>query len=167
MSRLTRPRGMTLGEAFEWWMPGLVPPILECWEWPGSRLPKGYGVLSFGGSHVYAHVVAHQLFVGPVLKGEVVRHRCNHPPCVHPAHILKGTYADNSADMVHAGRQAYGASLPHTKLTEDDVLVIRSRRTETSRRLAEEYGVSTSLIDAIKWGKYGDTFAKIRAWWTG
>lgn len=151
--RTIRPRGMTLDEAFEWWMPGLVPPIMECWEWTGSRLPKGYGRLPFGGRYVYAHVAAHRLFVGPVEQGEVVRHLCNNPPCVHPAHVVKGTYADNTQDMIQAGRQKRGQMLSHTKLTEADVRVIRSSRGISQSQLAQQFGVSQSSISLIQLGK--------------
>lgn len=151
--QVVRPAGLSLAEVFEWWMPGLVPPITECWEWPGARLPKGYGYFGFEGKKVYAHVAAHRLFVGPVQEGDVVRHRCNNPPCVHPAHVTNGTYADNSADMVLAGRQARGEELPQARLTEMNVLDIRSRSGVSQSQIAKEYGVSLSLIQAIRAGK--------------
>lgn len=80
----------------------------ECWEWTKARHPQGHGQLASGirPRHiVYAHRVAWELANGRALKrGEVVRHRCDNPPCCNPAHLLVGTQADNVADMIERGR---------------------------------------------------------------
>jgi len=149
--RVVRPSGMTLTESFEWWMPGLIPPIDVCWEWAGGRLPKGYGRLPFGGEgrYIYAHVAAYRIYIGEVPEGLLVRHRCHNPPCCHPAHMHAGTYADNSADMVAADRQKRGEQLPH-KLIEADVIAIRASEGVSHRELAAQYGVSQSNVQAIR-----------------
>jgi hypothetical protein len=41
---------------------------------------------------------------GPVPPGKIVRHTCDNPPCVNPLHLMNGTSADNSRDMVLRGR---------------------------------------------------------------
>lgn len=41
---------------------------------------------------------------GPIPEGKLVRHRCDNPPCFRYDHLLLGTVADNSADMMERGR---------------------------------------------------------------
>ena len=92
-----------------------------CAVWLGHRLPAGYGTLTdaHGVTH-YAHRVSWELLHGPIPEGQVVRHLCDRPECVRPGHLEVGTYAENAADMVAAGRSRV---LP--RLTDDDVRAIR------------------------------------------
>ena len=76
-----------------------------CWEWLGSRKPKGYGQLSNGqGRVLYVHRVAYELLHGPIAADEQVLHRCDNPPCFAPAHLFAGSAADNTHDMMAKGR---------------------------------------------------------------
>ena len=49
-----------------------------CWEWTGATDPAGYGA--------------------------VIRHRCNNPRCIRPAHLRPGTRSENLTDAKIAGR---------------------------------------------------------------
>jgi hypothetical protein len=78
-----------------------------CWEWNGSRNDGGYGLffarrLGFDGER--AHRVVYGHFVRPLWDDEKLRHRCDNPPCVNPAHLEPGTPADNVQDMVERRR---------------------------------------------------------------
>lgn len=85
-----------------------------CWEWRGARSKAGYGhfVLRFGTGKPrrqwYAHRLALVLSGIQIPSGAIAMHRCDNPPCVNPAHLLTGTHADNSRDMVTKNRQASG-----------------------------------------------------------
>jgi hypothetical protein len=37
----------------------------------------------------------------------VVRHSCNTPACINPAHLRVGTQRDNMQDMIQAGRDNF------------------------------------------------------------
>lgn len=74
----------------------------ECWEWTGKRQASGHGKFSVQMTWVPASRVMFYLVEG--WWPPVVRHTCDNPPCVNPAHLLAGTQADNLRDMVERGR---------------------------------------------------------------
>lgn len=78
---------------------------------------------------------------------------------MNPKHLFLGTNADNVADKIAKGRQARETSghkgVEHgcAKLTEPDVLVIRSSSGITNQMLADQFGVSNQQISRIRSGK--------------
>jgi hypothetical protein len=80
-----------------------------CWLWTGSRSGSGgYGQIDeYGGGQRSRHF-AHRLSL--VLSGaqlepeQVVRHDCDVPACVNPAHLRIGTQRDNVHDAIERGR---------------------------------------------------------------
>lgn len=124
-----------------------------CWLWDRARMPYGYGLVGVGGRMKLAHRISYGLRVGEIPKGLCVLHHCDTPPCVNPDHLFLGTNQDNSDDMVSKGRAHspchQGESHPGAKLTESDVLQIRSS-SATGRELAGKYGVSYTTIWDIK-----------------
>jgi HNH endonuclease len=127
-----------------------------CWIWKGS-LANRYG---YFGSKVAAHRFSYELHHGPIPDGMCVCHRCDNPPCVNPAHLFLGTYADNNRDAVAKGRQAKGethGSRKHpekwkrgeghyeAKLTDDAVREMRALHAAGMgyKSLARRYGIST------------------------
>ena len=60
---------------------------------------------------------------------EVVRHTCDNARCINVAHLEGGTAVDNMQDMHMRGRAGdcrnFGASNGRTKLTTEEVLLIR------------------------------------------
>lgn len=129
-----------------------------CWEWngPGGRDVYGYGRFRIGGGkRKKAHRAFYERFVGVIPDGMIVRHLCDNPPCVNPAHLAVGTHHDNAQDRVRHGRTLKGERNPRALLAPDDVLDILARRRggETGRSLAAAYGVTPSTVSGIVHGR--------------
>lgn len=134
-----------------------------CWEWQGYRMPSGHGQIGIGQHRVTTtHRVSWELSSGEAIPtGLMVRHRCDNPPCVNPEHLELGTAADNSRDAMERGRTARGFRLPNTRLSDEDVRVVRElycRWTgppgvrgyqSNSDELANRFGVTRKYIAAI------------------
>lgn len=135
----------------------------ECWEWDASTLPNGrprLGVRIDGRatSVTVARVIASERDGLPLTDGSrlwVARHSCDNVVCVNPAHIVSGTYAQNTADMWARERGAFGDRRPSAKLSVEKVREIRrqARRYESQAGLAKRFGVSQSLISLVVRGK--------------
>lgn len=76
----------------------------ECWEWISARRSGRYGSFRLNGETHRAHRFSASL-AGMVIDGLMVRHDCDNPSCVNPAHLRPGTAADNCRDMWERGRQ--------------------------------------------------------------
>lgn len=83
-----------------------------CWEWNGKRNDDGYGIFNagrLGYENARAHRAVYECFVEPIPDELQLRHKCDNPPCVNPDHLIPGTAADNSRDMVKRRRhRAHG-----------------------------------------------------------
>jgi len=82
-----------------------------CWIWVGTtdRGWAKYGQFSCYNKNIRAHRAAYELWKLELIpEGMVVRHQCDNPPCVNPDHLILGTYADNTRDMIDRGRQPRG-----------------------------------------------------------
>ncbi len=89
-----------------------------CLEWLAFRNAGGYGMFRVGGRTVFAHRVAWEIVNGPIPAGLVIRHFvCDNPRCCNVAHLLLGTHADNTQDMMSKGRQynALNTTVPYVR----------------------------------------------------
>jgi hypothetical protein len=124
----------------------------ECWPWLGNLKTKGggYGQVAIDGNRTSASRAAWILSRGN--PGDLlVLHDCHNPTCVNPAHLHLGTVADNSREMVDAGRGrgAHGEANNSAKLTAREVLAIRSDK-RNQREIMAQYGISSSRVSAIR-----------------
>lgn len=132
-----------------------------CIEFNGGRDKKGYGRKYFWGRTWAAHRLMYCIFnkVKPEdIKGLVVRHKCDNPPCVDPLHLEIGTSAENQHDKAVRGRAARGSKNAHAKLTPEQVIEIRLRykprcKINGTKAMGVEYGVSQAAISCIITGK--------------
>jgi hypothetical protein len=105
----------------------------HCVEFDGARHQGGYGAIRHEGKTVRAHRLAYCQAHGLKLEaiaGQSVRHRCDNPGCVNPAHLELGSHTDNMRDMAQRARnrQPKGERNAKAKLTADLVKSIRARR---------------------------------------
>ena len=128
----------------------------DCWLWTGPRNREGYGVAGCLGRTLRANRIAYEAAHGPIPPGHFVRHSCDNPPCVNPAHLLVGTPADNMNDKVERGRQALGRRIRNARLGEQDVLAIRARRAagETYPSIAKDFDISESHAGRVAAGHW-------------
>lgn len=101
--------------------------MTTCKEWSSARNNKGYGVRSHPDephklclAHRLAYCVANGVKLSDI-KGKLVRHTCDNPPCVEPEHLVLGTQKDNIQDCSIRGRIAK----TERKLTEGEADYIR------------------------------------------
>ena len=129
----------------------------ECWPWKGSRMVRGgYGQLNDRGRLLKAHRLSYEIHRGSIPDGNVIRHKCNNPPCVNPNHLVPGTHADNHRDMRESGRafvpeSPRGEAHHSAKLDAEKVRAIRSSKAASSH-LAKKFGVSRQSIYRIRKG---------------
>lgn len=131
----------------------------ECWKWLGETFQgRGdYGRFSVKGKSVRAHRFVYETIHGAIADGLVVRHVCDNPTCVNPAHLRIGTPKDNTRDMQDRGRRPdrKGEKHPLARLNSDQVAEIRRRIAmgETQTKVAAAFGICRAHVWRIKSGK--------------
>ena len=134
----------------------------QCWLWTGRLWDDGsYGVFKakeLGKRAMAASRASWVIHNGPITQPKmVVRHTCDSPMCVNPAHLKIGTYKQNSADCVERGRINRGEDRPAAKLTEANVAQMRRRRQDgdSYRLIANAFGVTLNCavlaITGVTW----------------
>ena len=79
-----------------------------CLIWTASTDACGYGLFRVDKKITRAHRFSYETFVNKIPDGILVRHKCDNPSCVLPAHLELGTQQDNMNDKVRRGRHNNG-----------------------------------------------------------
>lgn len=130
----------------------------ECILSPYVPAPNGYSGISVNNKRVQHHRLAYCLAHGLQLediKGKVVMHTCDVRRCINPEHLVLGTHAENSADMVRKSRQAKGAKVGTATLSDaqaEEILHIIKTQRHSIKELASRYNVTVHVIYTLTSG---------------
>lgn len=131
----------------------------SCWLAKTALSRDGYASIRVFGKSVKAHRAMFSLFFPSVI-APVVRHKCNRPNCINPAHLRHGTQYDNVQDRVNANRggDLKGERNGRAKLTNALVIEIRAS-SESGAAIARRLGISKALACRIR---RGDAWSHIK-----
>ena len=131
-----------------------------CWDWTGAHFIRMNGQTSYGmflldGKLIGAHRVAWMLTNGPIPDGVLVLHHCDNQQCVRPDHLYLGSHADNTRDAVTRRRMHDGERCWNHKLSDDDVLAVRSLIDAglPTEEIGRRMGVSGRTVRYIRSGE--------------
>lgn len=126
----------------------------DCFPWPYTRSYDGYAKISAndGGSQLVSRRICESTHGPAPTPAHHAAHTCGkgHEGCVNPRHIVWKTPTENMADKLVHGTHMRGERAPNAKLTERQVLEIRSLRGKMPHReIAELLGISIATVRNI------------------
>lgn len=120
-----------------------------CWPWVGATVQSGAGPVGrfkFEGRSQWAPRVAYQLYKGPIPHRRVIRHKCDNPLCVRPAHLIVGTHKQNARDKVERNRVGRGGTGPKLDAFTRRWVCERLKSGHSTIEIARFFGVSRQAI---------------------
>lgn len=121
-----------------------------CWEWNGMIAHgNGYGTFHIKAWPYRAHRIVWMIVHNEDPAEFFILHKCHNKKCVNPAHLEKGTPAENSKDMTDAGRSAKGSRNGWARITEELAMLIFKAQ-GSQREIAKQYGVTQKTVSDIK-----------------
>jgi len=109
-----------------------------CIYWRGTINQDGYGVTSYQGRRMSAHMLSWVINHGAIPKGMCVCHSCDNRPCINPDHLFLGTHKDNMSDMARKGRARSKLSMRDRQFIAESGL--------HARELAERFNVCERAV---------------------
>ena len=125
-----------------------------CWIWKAGCSGDGYGAFHIKrGQQTSAHRFSYIIHKGEIPANCVVRHSCDNPKCVNPSHLDIGTIQDNTNDKINRNRQARGERHGRSKLTAEQVLLIREKALTKYhgylKAIADEFNISSVQVQYV------------------
>jgi hypothetical protein len=132
----------------------------ECWLWTAGKSKHGYGAfgVSINGKRSGSNANRVALYRKLNYDDEFwfskldAGHTCANSLCVNPSHLTPQTRKENIDERDNRLGNEYhvrGSVHKSSKLSESQVLAIRSIKGKTQKDLAKDFGVDPSLISQI------------------
>lgn len=124
----------------------------ECITWPHSTRGKGSPTIFYEGVTVSAtRLVCARVHGDAPTPTHVAAHSCGkgHEACINWKHLRWATPKENAEDMLIHGTRLRGETAPRAKLTNAQVLAIRSE-TGTDISISVRYNISRRTINGIR-----------------
>lgn len=124
-----------------------------CWICT-SHAPNGNGYPQYfinGKSNYLSHIM-YERKNGLMPEEMCICHKCDTPMCINPEHLFLGTRKDNNLDRSKKGRTArlYGKENPNSKLTEEQIILIRNMQGLTHKQIANMFNVTRGHVTNIR-----------------
>lgn len=123
----------------------------DCFKIPGRG--DSYTLVTVDGEPRSAHVVVCEWVHGAKPEwADEVAHSCGHRWCVNRRHVRWATFSEQADDKRGHGTLPIGEATHNAKLTEEDVIEIRSLYAaggETHRSLADQFDVHRQTIHHV------------------
>lgn len=152
---------MTPAERIMVW--SIPEPNSGCWLWLGTIKKRGYGNMIIGSRRdktrrsISSHRYSYTIFVGPLLEGLEICHRCDVPGCVNPDHLFQGTRQENVDDRERKNRNGsvVGEYNPNCLITETVAIEIMKLAAKgvKPRFIVAVTGVSRHIVKEISSGR--------------
>jgi len=124
-----------------------------CWLWTGPVDGAGYGKYRETNKLEGAHRIAFRRANPDIdITNLIVRHSCNTPLCVNPAHLLHGTQLDNMRDRSLSGRGFIPSGVANGRALVTPGLVLQIReaaKCNTVTAVAKLFNLKYSCCYAI------------------
>lgn len=98
------------------------------------------------------HALVLHVFIGPKQPGHEGLHWDDDPANNRLTNLRWGTRSENNLDAVRNGGKAIGEDIPHSKLTEDAVRIIRANPQASHTSLGVRFGCSAAAVKQVRDG---------------
>ena len=137
-----------------------------CINWQGSKFGNGYGRKWIDGKTVSVHrLVLESKIAGFLDSGHFACHTCDNRSCINPAHLVAGTAAENTGQMMERERKTpRRKSIPGIgKLSIAQLREIQTKYLAGTikNHLAKEYGVDHDTITKILKANIPENFTTV------